>query len=74
MRHRYAGRKLNVTTAHRKAIMRNMVTSLFEHERIVTTDARAKELRILADRMVTLPNGAICMHVAKLSPSFAVSP
>jgi len=54
MRHRYAGRKLNVTTSHRKAIFRNMVTSLFEHERIVTTDARAKELRILADRMVTL--------------------
>ena len=54
MRHRYAGRKLNVTTAHRKALLRNMVTSLFEHERIVTTDARAKELRILADRMVTL--------------------
>ncbi|MBI4774459.1 MAG: 50S ribosomal protein L17 [Deltaproteobacteria bacterium] len=54
MRHRYAGRKLNVTTSHRIAMLRNMVTSLFEHERIVTTDARAKELRILADRMVTL--------------------
>ncbi len=54
MRHRMAGRKLGVTTSHRKAMLRNMVTSLFEHEKIETTDARAKELRVVADRMVTL--------------------
>jgi len=41
-------------TAHRQAMLRNMVTSLFEHESIVTTDAKAKALRSLADKMITL--------------------
>ena len=54
MRHRKAGRRLGRTTSHRTAMLRNMVTSLFEHERIVTTTPKAKELRKLADRMVTL--------------------
>ena len=54
MRHRKSGRKLNRTSSHRKAMMRNLVTSLLEHERIETTDAKAKELRGLADRMITL--------------------
>jgi len=54
MRHRKAGRKLNVNTSHRSAMLRNMVTSLLAAERIETTDARAKELRRLADHMVGL--------------------
>lgn len=54
MRHRKAGRRLGRTTSHRDAMMRNMVTSLLEHGRITTTDQKAKELRGLADRMVTL--------------------
>jgi len=54
MRHRKSGRQLNRTSAHRKALLRNMVTSLLEHERIETTDAKAKELRGFADRMITL--------------------
>ena len=54
MRHRKAGRKLNRTAAHRKAMLRNMVTSLFEHERIVTTVPKAKEARRVADKMITL--------------------
>ncbi|MAI24752.1 MAG: 50S ribosomal protein L17 [Spirochaeta sp.] len=54
MRHQKAGRKLNRNSAHRKALFRNMVTSLLDHERIHTTDAKAKELRGLADRMITL--------------------
>ncbi|RLB07527.1 MAG: 50S ribosomal protein L17 [Deltaproteobacteria bacterium] len=54
MRHRKAGRKLNRTTSHRLMMLRNMVTSLFEHERIETTEAKAKELRSLAERLVTL--------------------
>jgi large subunit ribosomal protein L17 len=54
MRHRNAGRKLGRTSAHRSALLRNMVTSLLEHERIETTDAKAKELRRVADRMITL--------------------
>ena len=54
MRHRKAGRKLNVNTSHRAAMLRNMVTSLLAQERIETTDARAKELRRLADHMIGL--------------------
>ena len=54
MRHRMRSRKLGRTSAHRAALYRNMVTSLLEHERIRTTDAKAKELRRLADRMITL--------------------
>ncbi len=54
MRHRKSGKKLNRTSSHRKALMRNMVTSLLEHERIETTDAKAKALRGVADRMITL--------------------
>ncbi len=54
MRHQKAGKKLNRTGSHRNAMFRNMVTSLFEHGRIRTTDAKAKELRRWADRMITL--------------------
>ncbi len=54
MRHLKAGRKLNRSAAHRKALFRNLVTSLIEHEQVRTTDAKAKELRRIADRMVTL--------------------
>lgn len=54
MRHLKSGRKLGRTTAHRRALLRNLVTSLLEHERIKTTDAKAKELRSVADRMITL--------------------
>ena len=54
MRHRVRGRKLGRTTAHRKALFRNQLTALFTHERIITTLAKAKELRPMAERMVTL--------------------
>lgn len=54
MRHLKQGRKLGRTTAHRKALMRNLATALFEHERIITTEAKAKELRRVADKLVTL--------------------
>lgn len=54
MRHNKSGRRLGRNSSHRKAMMRNMVTSLFEHEKITTTDARAKELRKLAEKMITL--------------------
>ena len=54
MRHRKAGRKLGRTSSHLKATLRNMVTSLLEHEKIETTDAKAKELRKIADKMITL--------------------
>jgi large subunit ribosomal protein L17 len=54
MRHRKARLKLNRTSSHRKAMFRNMVTSLFKHERIRTTDVKAKELRRWADNLITL--------------------
>jgi len=54
MRHLNKGRKLNRTSSHRLAMFRNMVTSLFRHERIMTTDAKAKELRRYADKLITL--------------------
>jgi large subunit ribosomal protein L17 len=54
MRHIKSGRRLGRTTSHRVAMFRNMVTSFLTHERIVTTDAKAKELRPIAEKMVTL--------------------
>ena len=54
MRHNKAGRRLGRTTSHRVAMFRNMVTSFLTHERITTTDAKAKELRSIADKMITL--------------------
>ncbi len=54
MRHNCAGRKLGRTSSHRLAMMRNMVTSLIEHERIETTEAKAKELRQETEKMITL--------------------
>jgi large subunit ribosomal protein L17 len=54
MRHGKKIAKLGRTSSHRKAMLGNMVTSLFEHEAIRTTDTRAKELRRTADRLITL--------------------
>lgn len=54
MRHRVAGRKLSRPTKHRELMFRNMLVSLLQHERIRTTLAKAKELRILADKIITL--------------------
>jgi large subunit ribosomal protein L17 len=54
MRHRKAGVKLNRTTSHRQAMFRNMVTSLLKHDRIQTTDVKAKELRRWVDHIITL--------------------
>lgn len=53
MRHNNDHRKLGRTAAHRRAMLRNMVTSLFERERITTTEAKAREARRLAERMIT---------------------
>ena len=54
MRHQKAGRKLGRNSSHRRAMFRNMVTSLFKYEKLETTDAKAKELRSVAERMITL--------------------
>ena len=54
MRHRNSRRKLNRTSSHRKAMLANMTVSLLSHERITTTLPKAKELRRVADKMITL--------------------
>ena len=54
MRHRKRGRQLGRNTKHRFALFRNLATSLVEHERIETTEAKAKELRGITDRLITL--------------------
>lgn len=54
MRHKSAGRRLGRKTSHREAMFRNMVTSLLDHGKITTTDAKAKEIRVVAEKMITL--------------------
>jgi len=54
MRHRAKGRQLSRTSSHRRALLNNMASSLFAHERVVTTEAKAKELRPFAERLITL--------------------
>ncbi len=54
MRHRNQGRKLNRTASHRKAMFANMATSVIEHEQIVTTLPKAKEIRSIVDKLITL--------------------
>lgn len=58
MRHKRIGRKLGVTTKHRKAMFRNMVTDFFRFDKIKTTDTRAKELRRIAEKLITLAKDA----------------
>lgn len=54
MRHQARGRQLSRTSEHKKALLRNLAMSLFKHDRIVTTTAKAKELRPFAERLITL--------------------
>ena len=54
MRHKIAGRKLDRSSGHRRAMYRNLVTDLLNYEKIVTTEAKAKEVRGLAEKMITL--------------------
>ncbi|MCX6010493.1 MAG: 50S ribosomal protein L17 [Chloroflexi bacterium] len=54
MRHRIAGRKLSRPTAHRWALYRNLVSDLVKYGKIVTTEAKAKEIRGMAEKMITL--------------------
>ncbi len=69
MRHRKIGRKLNRSAPHRKAMFRNMVTSLLDREHIETTDAKAKELRRYTDQMVTLGKKGT-LHARRQALSF----
>ena len=60
MRHKVAGRGLGRASGHRKAMFRNLVTDLFDYEKITTTEAKAKEIRSIAEKMITLgKNGGL---------------
>lgn len=54
MKHKIAGRKLGRKSGHRRALYRNLVTDLFKHEKLVTTEPKAKEVRGIAEKMITL--------------------
>jgi large subunit ribosomal protein L17 len=54
MRHRAKGRQLSRTSSHKRAMLNNMATSLFAHGRVVTTEAKAKELRPFAEKLITM--------------------
>jgi len=69
MRHNKSGRRLGRTTSHRVAMFRNMITSFLNHERITTTDAKAKELRSIADKMITLGKRGD-LHAMRLAASY----
>jgi large subunit ribosomal protein L17 len=60
MRHKVGGRNLSRPTEHRWALYRNQVTALLDHEKVTTTEAKAKEVRSLAEKMITLAkNGSL---------------
>ena len=69
MRHNNTGRRLGRKTSHREAMFRNMVTSLLIHEKITTTDAKAKEIRSVAEKMITLGKRGD-LHSMRLAASF----
>ncbi len=73
MRHRNAGRKLGRKTPHRISMFRNMVTSLLDKERIRTTLPRAKELRPIAERMITLGKRE-SLHARRQALAFVKDP
>ncbi len=73
MRHRVAGKKLGRTTAHRMMMFRNMVTSLLDKERIQTTLDRAKALRPIAERMITLGKHE-SLHARRQALAFVKDP
>ncbi|MGH7802652.1 MAG: 50S ribosomal protein L17 [Thermodesulfobacteriota bacterium] len=68
MRHRRVGRKLGVVTKHRKALFRNMVTDFLRNGRIETTDTRAKELRRISEKIITLAKRAT-LHARRQAAS-----
>ncbi len=70
MRNRRLGRKLGVKTKHRKAMLRNMATEFFRHESIRTTDVKAKELKRVADKIITLAKNSAKEDAANGGLSF----
>jgi large subunit ribosomal protein L17 len=67
MRHKLSGRKLNRTSAHRRALFMNMSNSLFQHEQIKTTLPKAKDLRVVVEKFITMAkNGSDSLHVRRV--------
>lgn len=73
MRHRVSGRHLSRPTGHRLALYRNLVTELLDHERIVTTAAKAKEIRGLAEHIITLGKGG-SLHQRRQALAYVYQP
>jgi large subunit ribosomal protein L17 len=73
MRHRQAGRHLGRDTAHRTAMYRNLVTDLLRYERITTTEAKAKEIRPIAERLITLARRGD-LHARRLALKYVYDP
>jgi large subunit ribosomal protein L17 len=73
MRHAKAGRRLGRKTSHRIAMFRNMVTSFFDHEKITTTDAKAREIRPIAEKLITLGKRGD-LHARRLAASYIRDP
>lgn len=71
MRHGVAGRRLGRNSSHKRALMRNLATSLILHERIQTTDSKAKELRSVVEKMITLGKRGD-LHARRLAASFVI--
>lgn len=71
MRHGLAGKRLGRNTSHKRALLRNLATSLILHERIQTTDAKAKELRGVVEKMITLGKRGD-VHSRRLAASFII--
>jgi large subunit ribosomal protein L17 len=67
MRHRVAGKKLNRSSGHRRALLRNLVSELIRHERIKTTEAKARAVRPMAERLVTKARKAQAERVVELA-------
>lgn len=72
MRHRNYGRKLSRNTEHRRALLRNLVTSLIQEERIQTTVAKAKETRAITERLITLGKRGD-LHARRLAASYCMT-
>ena len=73
MRHRVAGRHLGRDTAHRLSLYRNLVTDLLKYERITTTEAKAKEIRPMAERIITLGRRGD-LHARRQAMKFVFDP
>ena len=73
MRHLNAGRKLGRNTSHRRALLRNLVTALIERERIVTTVPKAKALRPLVEKMITLGKTET-LHARRQAAAYLMTP